>query len=228
MTRSPEWGDVCPLRWSAAAVACTAFTAFRQAASPDGSICSSVVAMSEESVAARSDPAVHLPHALDREALATLFASEGRSLVRLARLFVDHRDAAEDLVQEAFLRLHRTTRTLDDPARAAAYLRSVVLNLARDHNRRGLMSLRHQSAIQQERAVRDDVDTVALRHSDDDALFEAVGALPLRQRHCIVLRYYEQLSVDEVSKALGLSPNSVKTHLRRAMDALGTRMAGTR
>ena len=186
------------------------------------------MAMSEDSVAARSGLEVRSPHVLDRDALAILFASEGRSLVRLARLFVDHHDAAEDLVQEAFLRLQRTTRMLDDPTRAAAYLRTVVLNLARDHNRRGLMSLRHQSAIRHESTVRDDVDTVALRHSDDDALFEAVRALPLRQRHCIVLRYYEQLSVDEVAKTLGLSPNSVKTHLRRAMEALGARMAETR
>ena len=225
VTRAADVGDWRLPRRPAAA---TVFSSFWPPTSPIELIGSSVVAMSDESVAARSGPAVHPPHALDRDALATLFASEGRSLVRLARLFVDHHDAAEDLVQEAFLRLHRTTRTLDDPARAAAYLRSVVLNLARDHNRRGLMSLRHQSAIRQERTVRDDVDTVALRHSDDDALFEAVRALPLRQRHCIVLRYYEQLSVDEVSKTLGLSPNSVKTHLRRAMDALGTRMAGTR
>lgn len=187
------------------------------------------MAMSQDSAAAWSGSTAHVPTLLDRDALAGLFASEGRSLVRLARLFVDHQDAAEDLVQEAFLRLQRTQRTLDDPTKAAAYLRSVVLNLARDHNRRGLMSLRHQSALRtNETVVRDDVDTIALRNREDEALFEAVRSLPLRQRHCIVLRYYEQLSIDEVASTLELSPNSVKTHLRRAMDSLGARLAESR
>ena len=166
--------------------------------------------------------------AIDRDAIARLFASEARSLVRLASLFVDHRDAAEDLVQEAFLRLQRNVRTLDDPTRAGAYLRSIVLNLARDHNRRGMMSLRHQSANTPEADVRDDVDTTALRHGDDQALLAAVRSLPGRQRDCVALRYYEQYSIDEIALTLGVSPNSVKTHLRRAMQTLGQQMAGRR
>ena len=69
-----------------------------------------------------------------------LFHLEGRSLVRLARIFVDDRDAAEDIVQEAFLRLARHAGRIHDESKAPAYLRSIVLNLARDHNRRGLLS----------------------------------------------------------------------------------------
>ena len=91
-------------------------------------------------------PALDAPVALgiDVDALVVrLFTDEGHSLVRLARLFVDDRNAAEDLVQEAFIRLARSAHRIEDPARAPAYLRSIVLNLARDHNRRGLISLRH-------------------------------------------------------------------------------------
>jgi len=70
------------------------------------------------------------------ELVVRLFQTEGRSLVRLARLFVDDRDAAEDVVQEAFLRLARHAGRIEAVDRAPAYLRSIVLNLARDHNRR--------------------------------------------------------------------------------------------
>ena len=84
---------------------------------------------------------------IDRDALvAQLFDQEGAALVRLARLFTDDRNAAEDLVQEAFIRLHKSAHRIHSPVKAAPYLRSIVINLARDHNRRGLMSLRHQEA----------------------------------------------------------------------------------
>src|SRR5262245_39027690 len=79
---------------------------------------------------------------LAADALVTLlFREQAVSLVRLACFFVDDRTAAEDLVQEAFIRLARSAHRIRDADRAAAYLRSIVLNLARDHNRRGLVSL---------------------------------------------------------------------------------------
>jgi RNA polymerase sigma factor (sigma-70 family) len=77
-------------------------------------------------------------------AISNLFKQQARSLVRLVRLFVDDRNAAEDMVQEAFLRLMDALPRIQQPERSAAYLRSIVLNLARDHNRRGLVSLRHR------------------------------------------------------------------------------------
>ena len=76
--------------------------------------------------------------------VVALFRDEGTRLVSLARLFVDDRTAAEDLVQEAFIRLARNAYRIRDEERAAAYLRSIVINLARDHNRRGLVSFRHR------------------------------------------------------------------------------------
>ena len=161
----------------------------------------------------------------EAEALVVrLFHAEGRSLVRLARLFVDDRDAAEDLVQEAFLRLARHTRSIEDVERAPAYLRSIVLNLARDHNRRGLVSLRHRAAAGRDLDVVDDpADELADRLARDDrhvAVLARVAALPRRQRDCVTLRYLEGLSPPEIAATLGLSPNSVKTHLRRGLEAL--------
>lgn len=154
-----------------------------------------------------------------------LFRAEGRSLVSLARLFVDDRDAAEDLVQEAFIRLARHAGDIETVERAPAYLRSIVLNLARDHNRRGLVSLRHQAAAEREiGGDNDPTDGVADRLTrDTDNLFvlECVRRLPVRQRDCITLRYFEERSIDEIAAVLGVSVNSVKTHLRRAMEHLG-------
>lgn len=156
-----------------------------------------------------------------------LYHREGRSLVRLARLFVDDRDAAEDIVQEAFLRLARTAGRIDSTERAPAYLRSIVLNLARDHNRRGLVSLRHQQAAGRDVDVAADAGDQLVRSDEQRAVIDAVRDLPRRQRDCITLRYFEELSIDGIALTLGISANSVKTHLQRGLAALAGTLAPT-
>ena len=156
------------------------------------------------------------------ELVVRLFDQEGRSLVRLARLFVDDRNAAEDLVQEAFIRLARNAGRVRDPARAPAYLRSIVLNLARDENRRGLVSMRHRSVLAQSTTTSDD-DELTVRE-DQRQVLDALRDLPERQRTCLVLRYYDELGPDAIAETLGISRNSVKTHLQRGLAALEARL----
>ncbi len=159
------------------------------------------------------------------ELVVRLFRTEGRSLVRLARLFVDDRDAAEDLVQEAFLRLARHAARIDAIERAPAYLRSIVLNLARDHNRRGLVSLRHHATGGRDLDVGDDAADHLVRTEEHRRVLDAVRQLPARQRDCITLRYFEEMPIDGIASTLGVSTNSVKTHLQRAMAALDRALA---
>ena len=170
------------------------------------------------------DRAVSLVTTKERDTLVTdLFAAEGARLVRMARLFTDDRNAAEDLVQEAFIRLHRAAHRIKDPAKAAPYLRSIVINLARDHNRRGLMSLRHQEALPAGSTPEAPEDALVLDEQKRQ-IIEQLRELSPRQRDCILLRYYLELTEVETGEALGISNNSVKTHTRRGMDALRARL----
>lgn len=153
--------------------------------------------------------------------VARLFNDEGHSLVRLARLFVDDRNAAEDLVQEAFIRLARSAHRIQDVDKAAAYLRSIVLNLARDHNRRGFVSLRHQLPFDEHQAsIEDQIDL----QEDQRRVLEHLRNLAPRQRDCLVLRYFHELGIDDIASTLGLSPNSVKTHLKRGLAGMERRL----
>lgn len=158
------------------------------------------------------------------EVVTRLFEVEGANLVRLARFFVDDRDAAEDLVQEAFIRLARSVHRVEDPARVPAYLRSIVLNLARDHNRRGLMSFRHRMREVPPDAV-GPAELVELR-DDQRRVIDALRDLPPGQRNCLVLRYYMDLSNPEVAATLGISVNTVKTQVQRGMASLGRALGG--
>lgn len=156
---------------------------------------------------------------LNTDLVEGLFRREGASLVRLARLFTDDRAAAEDLVQEAFVRLFRSADRIRDLHGAASYLRSIVLNLARDHNRRGLMSLRHQEALTPEASPEAPEDRILL-DAEQARVIEALRSLPPRQRDCLVLRFYLELSGPEIAETVGISANSVKTHCRRGLASL--------
>ena len=149
--------------------------------------------------------------------VVTLFTTEAARLVSLARFFVDDRTAAEDLVQEAFIRLARSSHRIQDETRAAAYLRSIVINLARDHNRRGLVSLRHRPpAVEDEPSAEEQATGRESRRE----VVAALRGLPKRQRDCVALRYYLELPVPEIAETLGLSVNSVKTHLQRGLRSM--------
>ena len=160
-----------------------------------------------------------------RSFVETIYNEEALSLVRLARLFTDDRSGAEDIVQEAFIRLYRAAGRIKDPAKSAAYLRSIVLNLARDHNRRGLLSLRHQDALVDRRLV-DEPDEQVVRTESQAEVLEALDTLSPRQRDCLVLRFYLDLSERDIAETLSISPNSVKTHCRRGMAALAELLEG--
>jgi RNA polymerase sigma-70 factor (sigma-E family) len=163
-----------------------------------------------------------MPAELDRKALLeTLYQREAVSLVRLARLFTDDRNAAEDLVQEAFIRLFHSAHRLQDEARVAAYMRSIVLNLARDHNRRGLLSLRHQEAMTN-RTAPEQPDEEVVRTESQAAILDALRSLSPRQRDCLVLRFYMELSEGEIAETLAISNSSVKTHCRRGLAAMAS------
>ena len=153
--------------------------------------------------------------------VGALFASESGRLVSLARFFVDDRTAAEDLVQEAFIRLARASHRIRDEDRAAAYLRSIVINLARDHNRRGLVSLRHRPPeVVDEPSAEETASALESRRE----VVQALRELPRRQRDCVVLRYYLDLGIDDIAATLGVSPNSVKTHLTRGLRSLAAQL----
>jgi RNA polymerase sigma factor (sigma-70 family) len=155
-----------------------------------------------------------------------LFAREAAALVRLARCHVDDEAAAEDVVQEAFIRLTRSAHRIRDEDRAGAYLRAIVRNMARDDNRRRLAWARRHAPADPTPA---DVEEVVTGRDDQRRLVAALRQLPRRQRDCVVLRYYQELGVPEIATALALSVNSVKTHLQRGLRALeGEMQAGCR
>lgn len=151
------------------------------------------------------------------EALVDLYRAHAKGLVEMLWVFVGDRGEAEDLCQEAFIRLQGAWRRIDLSQNAGAYLRATAFNLARSGFRRRLVARRLQPVREPDGAAAD--EGVELR-ADQRRLLAALRRLPHRQRECVVLRYWQEQSDTEIAATLGISASSVKTHLRRAMERL--------
>ncbi len=151
------------------------------------------------------------------QAVTVLHAAHYRSLVRTAALLLRRTDLAEEVVQDAFVGLHRRWGRLRDPERAVAYLRQSTVNGARSATRRAATATRNQPLLAVDaRSVPDPAGAVA----DRSAVMAALSSLPDRQREVLVLRYYADLSEAAIADALGISPGTVKAHASRGLAAL--------
>lgn len=150
------------------------------------------------------------------DALRATYDAHARPLLRLAVALTADAALAEDLVHDAFLRLHRAATP---PAAGAegAYLRRIVTNLAHDHHRHGSV-VRRLAPAPSDPAPSAELD--ALGGDRARAVAAAVAALPDRQRDCVALHYFGGLTDAAVATELGIAVGSVKTHLHRARAAL--------
>ena len=151
----------------------------------------------------------------DDAGLPELFNAHYRKLLALAVIVTDDRATAEDLVQEAFARLHG--RHLADPDRAVAYLRTTILNLSRSRLRRLRTARKHEAP--DDRALPSAEDDALLR-ADQREVLDAVRRLPPRQLQVLALRYWADLPIAEVAAEMGLTTGGVKSNTARALDAL--------
>lgn len=142
---------------------------------------------------------------------------ESTALLRIAYLLTNDRGHAEDLLQVALLRTaRRWTAAREAPE---AYVRKILLNLSRDRVRWLMRRVRERPLA----SVRDAVAVVASHDhlvAERRVVLAAVARLPVRQRQVVVLRYFEDRSVEQTSELLEMPPGTVKSHTARALARL--------
>lgn len=135
-------------------------------------------------------------------------------LVGSLTLYTGDRELAEDLAQETLIRACGHWNEVCALATPSAWTHRVAFNLAKSQFRRMLVRRRYQH-IERLELVAHDPDTPTRL-----AVRKAVEGLPEPQRRALVLRYFADLSVREVAALMGCPNNTVKTHTRRAIEAL--------
>jgi len=136
---------------------------------------------------------------------------------RLAYALTGDRQVAEDLLQDAFVRVVGRLGHIRSGVTFDAYLRRTIVNLTKNTWRRRAVERAHaheaapppQNAPSGEGAV---VDRLAV--------WQAILAMPLRQRTAIVLRFYEDLAEDDIAAIMGCRPGTARSLVARGMATL--------
>jgi RNA polymerase sigma-70 factor (sigma-E family) len=148
--------------------------------------------------------------------LEELYERHADEAVRLAYLITSDRELSRDLAQDAFVRVAGRFRHLRYPDAFDAYLRRTLVNLCMSH-------FRH---VRVEREYLEQEGALPARPADPpeigtrDELRRALHRLPIRQRTAIVLRYYEDLSEQEVAAAMRCSVPAARSLVSRGMETL--------
>lgn len=143
------------------------------------------------------------------DAFTRFYRESYPAAVRLAWLLTHDHDAAEDVVQDAFTRVHARIATIEQPT---AYLRTAIVNRCRDRSR---SAGRADAGWQRLRLVADVSST-----DRPSELLDAVGRLPYKQRAVLVLRYWADLPEGEIAEIVGVRPGTVRTIAARALSRL--------
>ena len=176
-------------------------------------------------------------HDGDRTAMAELYDRYFDRVYSLVFNQVDrNRDTAEDIVQETFLAALKSAKGFKGRSSAYTWLCSIAYHKVADHYRR-------QSRERKRMVSGVDVDTVDVSENpgsqpQPDSLIEsaetrqivneALAKLPWDYRQVLILKYVEELSVQEISQIMDRSPKSVEGLLTRSRKALQTQLAGLR
>jgi RNA polymerase sigma factor (sigma-70 family) len=159
------------------------------------------------------------------EGIQALYAAQESALLHYARTLVNHEEAAQDIVQEAFLRLHGN---FDSVRKPQAWLYRTVHNLAMNHLRAG----RKTVPFEAEASGRDELSDAHPLPDEQIERIEAIGQTRLcldgieaRKRELIRLKFEEGLSYKEISARMNLSMSNVGYLLHHALKELAAALA---
>lgn len=150
-----------------------------------------------------------------------LVAQRGEALLRYATLLCGSRDDAADLVQDALVRTFGRLRNGFSVESAEAYVRRAILNGHLDGGRRTTRWRR--IAPLEYRA--DELDSPAAATETRLDLHDELRKLTPRERACLVLRYYDDLKVDDIADVLGISSGAVKRYLSDGLAKMAISLA---
>lgn len=159
----------------------------------------------------------------DSNAFAELYVATYQQQYRYAYRYLQEESLAQDALQETFIQALRNIRRLHDPELFIAWLNRINFRTCYDMKRAGREVRQDEYSQQQlenlhasEGRAEDEVVDVDSRKY----IMKQVLNLPLSESQVILMKYYQDLTLDEIAEAMNISRSSVKRHLKRGRERL--------
>ncbi len=158
-----------------------------------------------------------------------LVTEHQRAVYRVLYVMIRDHDEAATITQECFLRAYQARDSYRGEASARTWLVRIATNLAIDHirNRRWQFwrrLLRPRDGLPPRPAPTPSPERQLLAREEIENVWAAVNSMPARQRSVFVLRYAEDMSLEDIASTLDMEVGTVKSHLARAIASLRKRL----
>ena len=142
-------------------------------------------------------------------------------LFRVACRITNNEEAAEDLCQEAFFRLHEKNMVFPSPDEAKYWLIRVVKNAALNYAKRKVREQKaYQRAFREDTRVTETGENILMKKETREEVLRALEKLPENLRIVLILKEYGELNYKEIGRSLGISEGNVKVRVFRARERL--------
>jgi RNA polymerase sigma-70 factor (ECF subfamily) len=155
--------------------------------------------------------------------LAELFERHHRGVYGFVYRMTSNREAAEDMVQEVFLKILNRRSTYQPRTSFTAWMYGIARNAVIDHVRRRRPESAWDDSGPEPASLEAAPDQRVVRREEETLLNRAIAALPPDKREVLVLSRFQNLRYEEIGRMLGCDPNTVKQRVFRAMRALEQR-----
>lgn len=150
----------------------------------------------------------------------------GRDVLRVAFLYLKDKHRAEDAFQEVFLRVYKKYNSFKHESSEKTWLIRITVNVCKDYLKSSwIKRVLLIDSVKPEDTV-PNIDTEVIRMEENKFLFKEVLALPSLFKDVIVLFYYQEFSIIEISKILGIPEGTVRSRMHRAREMLKKNLKG--
>jgi len=154
--------------------------------------------------------------------LVWLMEEYGDMVIRLAYTYVKQKQLAEDIAQEVFISCYKHLNHFQKNASYKTWIYRITVNKCKDIVRSwSFKNIYYKDIIRARiKSETKSLDNKLVALEENEIIFQKVLSLPIKLREVIILHYYEDLSIKEISELLGFNSNTVKTRLHRARKQL--------
>jgi RNA polymerase sigma-70 factor (ECF subfamily) len=149
------------------------------------------------------------------EKLKWLMKTYGNDVIRIAYTYLKQQQLAEDVSQDVFIKCYEKMDSFRNESTYKTWLIKITVNKCKDVLKSWSFKNLYITDFFRSKQAYSTIEQQYFSNEEDELISKQVLALPVKLREVIILYYYQDFSIDEISDLLGINPNTVKTRLHR-------------